>query len=449
MGKLFGTDGIRGVANKYPLTAEMFVNIGRTLALLYRRPGHDGRIVVGKDTRISGDMLENALVAGICSGGAGAVMAGVLPTPGIAFLTRSLQADAGVVISASHNPFEDNGIKIFGPGGLKLPDEKEEELETLLLAPEGSSPRTGTDQCGRVFPLADAGPRYMDFLKQSILPLASLQGVRIAVDCAHGAVSQVAPETFRQLGAAVTALFNEPTGTNINLNCGSQHPETLARTVTAGQADLGLAFDGDGDRLIAVDEKGAILTGDQILTICAAALKAEGRLANNLVIRTVMSNCGMGVALRSLGIDSVMADVGDRFVLREMQARGAVIGGEDSGHLIFLNHHTTGDGMITALQLLAVMQRSGKPLSELAKIMTVFPQTLINVSVARREDIRGIPELMGIIKAVEEELGAEGRVLVRYSGTQNICRVMVEGPTADLAARHCQQIAAVVQKKLT
>ncbi len=448
MGKLFGTDGIRGTANEYPLTAEMFVNVGRTLAHLCQRPGRESRIIVGKDTRLSGDMLESALVAGICSGGATAVTAGVLPTPGIAFLTRSLGVEAGAVISASHNPFEDNGVKIFGKGGLKLPDDKEELLEARLLVSRKSSPGAAPSPCGRIFLLTNAEPLYIDFLKQCFLPLISLRGCRIVLDCAHGALSRVAPETFRQLDAEVTVLFNEPSGTNINLNCGSQHPEALARMVVAKQADIGIAFDGDGDRMIAVDEKGTILTGDQILTICAAALKKEGRLANNLVVRTVMSNCGMGVALRSLGIDSVLTDVGDRFVLQEMQARGAAIGGEDSGHLIFLNRHTTGDGMFTALELLAVMQKEGKPLSELAKIMNVFPQTLINVPVTRKEEIAKVPELSRIIGAVERKLGADGRVLVRYSGTQDICRVMVEGPTAEITERYCQEIAALVREKL-
>ena len=448
MGRLFGTDGIRGAANSYPLTVEMFTNIGRALAHLYRQPGHTPRIIIGKDTRLSGDMLESALAAGICSAGGNALLAGVLPTPGIAFLINSLATDAGVVISASHNPFEDNGIKIFGPGGLKLSDEDESDIEAWLLDKDAASLCASPDQCGRISRLADAESRYMDFVKKSLAPPANLDGIRIVLDCSHGAASHIAPETFRQLGAQVSTLFNTPNGININLHCGSQHPEALAAAVVEQQAAAGFAFDGDADRLIAVDEKGTVLTGDQVLTICAAAMKKAGRLTGNLVVRTVMSNCGMGVALQSLGIDSVMTDVGDRAVLQAMQNLGAVIGGEDSGHLIFLDNHNTGDGMITALQVLSVMQREERPLSELAKIMTVFPQTLINVAVTRKDDPDTIPELVKIIKDVGNELGVEGRVLVRYSGTQNLCRVMVEGPKPDLTELYCRQIAAVVQEKL-
>jgi phosphoglucosamine mutase len=268
------------------------------------------------------------------------------------------------------------------------------------------------------------------------------------LDCAHGAVSVVAPRTFRELGARVTGIFNKPDGTNINRKCGSQHPETLAETVVAKKAVAGFAFDGDGDRMIAVDEKGTVLTGDQMLAICAAFLKKEGRLANNLVVRTVMSNIGLSVALRTLGIDSIMTDVGDRAVLRAMLAGGALIGGEDSGHLIFLNHHTTGDGIISALQLLAVVRQEEKPLSELAKIMKIFPQTLLNVAVKKREEQVTAPEVLAIVREVEEKLGPDGRVLVRYSGTQNLCRIMVEGPTGELTEAYCRQIAAVVKEKL-
>ncbi len=449
MGRLFGTDGIRGAANSYPLTVEMFINIGRALAHLYRQPGqHVPQIIIGKDTRLSGDMLESALAAGICSAGGNALMADVLPTPGVAYLTASLPTDAGVVISASHNPFEDNGIKIFGPGGWKLADENELDIESWLLDQDASSLSVAPDQCGRISRLADADSRYMDFVKRSFKPTANLDGVSIVLDCSHGAASHIAPETFLQLGVRISTLFNTPNGVNINLHCGSQHPEALARAVVKQRAAAGFAFDGDADRLIAVDEKGTVLTGDQILTICAAALKKAGRLTNNLVVRTVMSNCGMGVALQSLGIDSVMTDVGDRAVLLAMQKRGAVIGGEDSGHLIFLEHHNSGDGMITALQVLAVMLQEGRPLSELAQVMTVFPQTLINVAVTRKDDPDTIPELVKIIKDVENKLGTAGRVLVRYSGTQNLCRVMVEGPKADLTERYCRQIAAVAQEKL-
>ena len=448
MGRFFGTDGIRGQANSSPLTAEMFVSIGRALAHLYRQPGHIPQIIIGKDTRLSGDMLESALAAGICSAGGNALLAGVLPTPGVSFLTGSLPTDAGVVISASHNPFEDNGIKIFGPGGWKLSDADELAIESWLLDQDASTLCAEPSQCGRISRFVDAESRYMNFVIKSFLPLAHVEGLSVVLDCSHGAASYIAPETFRQLGAQVTTFFNTPNGVNINLHCGSQHPETLARAVVEKQAAVGFAFDGDADRLIAVDEQGTVLTGDQILTICAAAMKKAGRLAGNLVVRTVMSNCGMGIALQSLGIDSVMTDVGDRAVLQTMQNRGAVIGGEDSGHIIFLDHHNTGDGLITALQVLAVMREEGRPLSELAKVMTVFPQTLINVAVTRKDDPASIPELVRVIQDVESKLGTAGRVLVRYSGTQNLCRVMVEGPQADLTERYCRKIAAVAQEIL-
>ncbi len=448
MGRLFGTDGIRGVANEYPMTAEMAVNIGRAVAHLFKRPGHTPRIIVGKDTRISGDMLESALIAGICSAGANAVMAGVLPTPGIAFLTGGMGADAGIVISASHNPLEDNGIKIFGSEGFKLTEEKEQAIENILFAGETSLFHPVRRELGRAGRLDDAEERYIVFLKNSLPQTISIEGTRIVLDCAHGATCKVAPAVFRELGAEVTALFNEPDGRNINVNCGSQHPERLAATVLEKRAAVGFAFDGDGDRVIAVDEKGNILTGDQVLTICSASLKKEGSLAGNLVVRTVMSNAGMSVALRNMGIDSVMTDVGDRAVLGAMREKGAVIGGEDSGHIIFLNHHTTGDGIITALQVLAVMKKEEKPLSELAKIMDVFPQSLINVEVKRKEDTAMTPEIARAVREAEEKLGEAGRVLVRYSGTQNICRVMVEGPTKELTENYCRQIAGAVKDKL-
>lgn len=447
MGKLFGTDGIRGVANEYPMTAEMAVKIGRAVVHLFKRPGHVPRIIIGKDTRISGDMLEGALAAGICSMEGNVIVTGILPTPGIAFLTGSMRADAGIVISASHNPLEDNGIKIFDSEGFKLPEEKEAAIEELLFSESISSLHPAPRELGRATRLNDAGGRYIVFLKHSFPKNISIDGIRVALDCAHGATYKVAPDTFRELGADVTTLFNEPDGRNINVDCGSQHPQTLAKKVVERKAAVGFAFDGDGDRLIAVDEKGNILTGDQVLTICAASLKKEGRLVNNLVVRTVMSNMGMSLALRGIGIGSVMTEVGDRAVIKAMQAEGAVIGGEDSGHIIFLDHHTTGDGIITALQILAVMKKEGKPLSELAKIMKIFPQALINVEVRKRNNIETMPGIVRVVKDVEEKLGGEGRVLVRYSGTQNVCRVMVEGPTTELTEECCLRIAEVLKKE--
>jgi phosphoglucosamine mutase len=448
MDKLFGTDGIRGVANEHPMTAEMAMNIGRATAHLFKKRGHVPKIIIGKDTRLSGYMLENALVSGICSMGVNAIMVGVLPTPGIAFLTGSMRADAGIVISASHNPFQDNGIKIFGSEGFKLPDETETAIEEIVFANNLHTLHPSPSELGKAYRMEDARGRYIVFLKHAFPKECSLEGTRIILDCSNGATYRVAPETFMELGAEVTTLFDEPNGKNINLQCGSQHPEALIKEVRKVKADVGFAFDGDGDRMIAVDETGAVMTGDRILAICAASMKKEGLLSNNLVVRTVMSNIGLGLAFESLGIDSVMTGVGDRYVIEVMQARGASLGGEDSGHLIFLRHHTTGDGIITALQLAAAMKKEGKPLSELAKIMKVFPQMLINVNVKSRPEIETVPEIMTAIRDVERRLGGQGRVLVRYSGTQNMCRVMVEGPTPEETERCCREIAGVVDKTL-
>ena len=448
MGKLFGTDGIRGVANEYPITAEMAMNIGRATAHLFKKKGHVPKIIIGKDTRLSGYMLENALVSGICSMGVNAILVGVIPTPGIAYLTNSMRADAGIVISASHNPFQDNGIKIFSSDGFKLPDETEGAIEEIIFANNLHTLHPSPSELGKAYRMDDARGRYIVFLKHTFPKEYSLEGSRIVLDCSNGATYRVAPDTFSELGAEVSTLFDEPNGKNINLHCGSQHPESLAEEVLKTKADVGFAFDGDGDRLIAVDETGTVLTGDQILAICAGVMKKEGSLTNNLVIRTVMSNIGLSVALQKLNIDSLMTKVGDRYVLEEMQARGASIGGEDSGHLIFLQHQSTGDGMVTALQVAAAMKKEGKPLSELAKIMKVFPQVLINVTVKSRPDIDTVPEIMAAIRDVEAKLGEQGRVLVRYSGTQNMCRVMVEGPSQEKTGAYCRQIADVVEKKL-
>jgi phosphoglucosamine mutase len=448
MGKLFGTDGVRGVANEYPMTAEMALNIGRATAHLFKRKGHAPKILIGKDTRLSGYMFENALVSGICSMGVDAIMVGVIPTPGIAFLTSSMRVDAGIVISASHNPFQDNGIKIFSDDGFKLPDEKELAIEAMIFANNMQKLHPSPSELGKAYRMDDARGRYIVFLKHSFPREFTLEGTKVVLDCANGATYRVAPDTFFELGAEVTTLFDDPDGKNINVKCGSQHPETLSAEVLKKGADVGFAFDGDGDRLIAVDEKGAVLTGDQIIAVCANVMKKEGSLTNNLVVRTVMSNIGLSVALKNMQIDSVMTKVGDRYVLEEMQAKGGAIGGEESGHIIFLQHHTTGDGILTALQVLSAMKKEGKPLSTLAKIMQVFPQSLINVDTKSRPEISTVPEIVSAIKAVEKKLGDKGRVLVRYSGTQNMCRVMVEGPTKEETIEYCKQIADVVRAKL-
>jgi len=448
MGKLFGTDGIRGVANTYPMTADMALKIGKATAHLFKREGHTPRIIIGKDTRISGYMLENALISGICSMGVNAILVGPIPTPGIAFLTDSMRVDAGIMISASHNPFEDNGIKIFSSSGFKLPDEKELEIEDLILSKDLDALNSSSHTLGKSYRMEDARGRYTVFLKHSFPKKYTLEGTKVVLDCANGATYKVAPETFFELGAEVTTLFHEPNGMNINLNCGSQHPEVLAQEVVKRKADVGFAFDGDGDRVIAVDENGTVITGDQIMALCAKVMKKEGELTNNLVVATVMSNIGLGLALKDLGIELLTTKVGDRYVLEKMQETGASIGGEESGHLIFLQHHTTGDGILSALQILAAMKSEQKPLSELARIMKVFPQKLINLTVKNKPDISTVPDIVTAIKEVEEQLGDQGRVLVRYSGTQPMCRVMVEGPTQEDTDNFCQKIAKLVQEKL-
>ncbi len=448
MAKLFGTDGIRGVANKYPMTAEMALNIGRATAHLFKRKGHAPKILIGKDTRLSGYMFENALVSGICSMGVDAILAGVIPTPGVAFLTPSMRVDAGIVISASHNPFQDNGIKIFSGDGFKLPDEKELAIEDMIFANNMQKLQPSPGELGKAYRMDDARGRYIVFLKHSFPREFTMEGMKVVLDCANGATYRVAPDTFAELGAEVTTLFDDPDGKNINLQCGSQHPEALAAEVLKKGADVGFAFDGDGDRLIAVDEKGSVLTGDQILAVCANVMKKEGSLTNNLVVRTVMSNIGLSVALKNMQVDSVMTKVGDRYVLEEMRAKGSDIGGEDSGHIIFLRHHTTGDGIVSALQVLSAMKKEGKPLSELAKVMHVFPQSLINVDTNSRPEISTVPEIVSVIKDIEQKLGDKGRVLVRYSGTQNMCRVMVEGPTKEETLEYCKRIADIVRAKL-
>lgn len=449
MGKLFGTDGIRGVANTWPMTSEMAVRAGRAAAVFFKKKGRNLRIVIGKDSRISGDMLEHALASGICSMGGNVLPAGVIPTPGVAALVLTMEASAGIVISASHNPFFDNGIKIFKQNGRKLTDREEVEFEKIILSKENVLLSQDVRETGKVNPIRDSSNRYAGFLKRNFTQSLSLQGFSIVIDCSNGATSNLAPGVFSDLGAEVYAMFNRPDGRNINAGCGSQHPEKLAAKVVESKAAVGFAFDGDGDRLIAVDETGHILTGDQVLAICAAFLKKKNRLKNNLVVSTIMSNIGLGVALKQMGISHIKSDVGDRYVLEKMFSGGAVLGGEDSGHMIFLEHHTTGDGILAALQLLEIIRSESKPLSELARIMHVYPQVLINVDIKIKKKIDCIPAITDVIHSVENSLGREGRVLVRYSGTQPICRVMVEGPDKNATTNYCARIAAVVKEELS
>lgn len=444
MGKLFGTDGIRGRANTYPMTAEMALAVGRAVAVHFKSDGQSGKYLIGKDTRISGDMLEHALAAGLSSMGADVHLAGVLPTPGVAHLAAAEGMAAGVVISASHNPFYDNGIKLFGGDGFKLSVETEATIEALALS-DGLDIKVGkTDRPGRIFDYKGAVDRYGRYLIEHALDGENLKGLRVVLDCANGATSQAAPEVFAGLGADLSLIHREPDGVNINAGCGSQHPEDLAERVVAERADLGLAFDGDGDRVIVVDEKGCVLTGDQALMICATYYHESGRLNKGTVVSTVMSNMGLGLALKQAGIAHRQTAVGDRHVMEAMRASGAVVGGEDSGHMIFLDRATTGDGILAGLRLIDALRASKQALSKLAELMTVLPQCLINVDVSSKPELSTLASVQDAIATVDAELKGQGRVLVRYSGTQPQCRVMVEGPTEALTRIHCESIANAV-----
>lgn len=448
--KLFGTDGVRGVANREPMMVETAVNLGRAVAyvLKERKGGKRPRVVIGKDTRLSGYMLENALVAGLCSMGGDALLVGTLPTPGIAVLTIDQKADAGFVISASHNPFQDNGIKLFSGDGFKLPDDEEAEIEKLMGGGKLTSLLPKAGGIGKSFRVEDALERYIAFCAKTFPADMDLKGMRIVLDCGNGATYKAAPAVFKQLGAAVTSLHCTPNGLNINARSGSQHTDALREQVLAERADVGLAFDGDGDRLIVVDENGAELTGDHVLAICAKDLKERGQLKNNVAVGTVMSNFGLHAAMRKQGIELACSAVGDRYVLEAMKAKGSVVGGEASGHMIFLDKQTTGDGLVAALQLLAVMRRTGQEVSALAAVLKMAPQKLVNVELASRPPLEGLKSVQAAIAAAEKELGQDGRVLVRYSGTQNLCRVMVEGPTDEIVARLCEAIAAALKKEI-
>ncbi|MDY0211857.1 MAG: phosphoglucosamine mutase [Desulfuromonadaceae bacterium] len=442
--KIFGTDGVRGMANVYPMTTEVAMQLGRALAYMFKGPGKRRRIVIGKDTRLSGYMLENALASGICSMGVDVQLVGPLPTPGIAFITRSMRADAGVVISASHNPYQDNGIKCFCSMGHKLADSREMELESMLFSPELEVLRPTAAEVGKAYRIDDAAGRYVVFLKNTFPRNLDLLGMRIVLDCAHGAAYKVAPAVFEELGAEVIRLGVTPDGTNINAGCGSLYPEVVAQAVKKCGADVGIALDGDADRVIFVDENGDEVDGDHIMAICAAYLHEQGELAHDTLVTTVMSNMGLDLAMQQLGINVVKTAVGDRYVHEQMLEHGYTFGGEQSGHMIFSEHSTTGDGTLTALQVLRIMREKNKPLSELAAVMTALPQVLLNVRVAHRKDISQIQAVQDIICRCEEELGNMGRLLIRYSGTEPLLRIMLEGPSRERIEAMADEIAAQV-----
>ena len=447
MGILFGTDGIRGKANTYPMVPEIAVRVGRAVVRHFTETGVSGPVVVGRDTRLSGQMLENALISGVCAEGGNVLTAGVIPTPAVAALCRRYGAAAGVVISASHNPYTDNGIKLFGGDGYKLSDAAEAAIEANVLDPAfGEEP--GPSLTGRVNALKTAANDYLDSLLAALPKGFSLRGLRVLLDCANGAAHHAAPELFRRLGADVISLNHRPDGVNINADCGSEHLDGLSTAVKKYQADIGLAFDGDADRLMAVDETGAAATGDQLIAIFAKYLKSIGKLACDRVVTTVMSNMGLKKALQAMGIAHSASAVGDRYVMEEMRNSGAVLGGEDSGHIIFLGPQTTGDGLLSALRLCEILHTTGEPLSVLKRTMTVFPQKLMAVDVTDKPDLGTLDAVQLAIQEVTGRLGENGRVLVRYSGTQPVCRIMVEGPEDRVTEAGCRRIAEAVRQAI-
>lgn len=446
MGKYFGTDGVRGVANS-ELTPELAFKLGRIGGYVLTKDAKDRpKVLIGRDTRISGEMLEGALVAGLLSIGAEVMRLGVISTPGVAYLTRVMNAEAGVMISASHNPVADNGIKFFGPDGFKLTDAQEEEIERILDAEEDTLPRPVGAAIGAVTDYFEGGQKYISYLKQTVEE--DFEGLHVALDCAHGATSSLATHLFADLEADISTMGASPDGLNINEGVGSTHPEKLAAFVTERGADVGLAFDGDGDRLIAVDENGTIVDGDQIMFIIGKYLQAKGRLNKGTIVSTVMSNMGFYKALEENEMTSVKTAVGDRYVVEEMRANDYNLGGEQSGHIVFLDYNTTGDGLLTGIQLVNIMKATGKKLSELAGEMTIYPQKLVNVRVTDKHAVTQNEKVAAVIAEVEAEMAGNGRVLVRPSGTEPLVRVMVEAASEEACEIYVARIADVVRTEM-
>jgi phosphoglucosamine mutase len=443
---LFGTDGMRGVANLEPMTGATVMRLGMAIAARLRQPGRHTRIAIGKDTRLSGYMFESALAAGIVQMGADVWLTGPLPTPGIAFITSSMRCDAGVVISASHNPFEDNGIKVFARDGYKLPDHVEAEIETLMAGTELDGLRAAPADVGYNRKLEDARGRYVVYCKSTFPSELTLDGLTIVVDGAHGAGYRVGPAVFEELGAKVIAIHTKPDGKNINARAGALHPELMCQTVKNHDAHIGIALDGDADRLVLCDEKGDVVDGDAVMALCATRMLGENRLVKQTLVTTVMSNLGLERAIRGAGGKVVRTQVGDRYVVEEMRKHGYNLGGEQSGHLVFMDHATTGDGIVAALRVLAIMVREGRPLSELAKVMTRTPQVLVNTVVDKKVPLENLPAVMKLIADVEKALGDDGRVLVRYSGTESKARVMIEGLDESRIKSWAEEIAAALER---
>jgi phosphoglucosamine mutase len=445
--RLFGTDGIRGRANVYPMTPEIAFRLGKTVALFFKKDKRRASLAVGRDTRLSGPMLEEALASGISSVGGDVLKLGILPTPAIAYLTKSLRANAGIVISASHNPYYDNGIKFFSRRGLKLSDDYEKKIEERLFKKREVFHPTGKG-IGRIYSIDDAFRKYEEFALKSFPRGLNLRGYKIVIDCANGATYRVAPQILRALGAELITFNDSPDGININQNCGSLSPEVIQRRVLKEKADVGISFDGDGDRVIFADEKGEVVDGDQMMALCAQELIRKKRLPKKTLVATVMSNLGLDLALERMGGKILRTPVGDRYVLNEMLKENLTLGGEQSGHIIFLEHNTTGDGIITALQILSIMKKRSKLLSELARVMEKFPQLLINVRIKKKKDPLKISEIKKEIEKAKERLKGQGRILVRSSGTEPLIRVMVEGREKKEIETSARDISKVIHKKL-
>ncbi len=445
---LFGTDGLRGTVNSFPMTPEIVMRLGLAAGEVLRNGGRRHKVLIGKDTRLSGYIYENALTSGFCAAGMDVILVGPLPTPAISFLTRDMRVDVGVVISASHNPYTDNGIKFFDHMGFKLPDAVEAKIAAMVESCGGEWSLPAPDAVGRAARIEDSTGRYIVFLKNSVPLDVSFSDMKIALDCANGAAFRVAPMVFEELGARVFKIGVEPDGTNINRGVGSLYPELVAKKVVETGADIGIALDGDADRVIVSDEKGRILDGDQIMAICALDLMENGQLPGNLLVATVMSNMALEVFMNAHGGRLLRTPVGDRYVVEAMRANKAVLGGEQSGHLIFLNHSTTGDGTLAAMQLMRIMIRRGKPLSELATLLVPFPQKLVNVPVARKIPFNQAPAIEKAVQEAERVLGGRGRVLLRYSGTESLARVMVEAEDDALVDRLCGDLSETVSTAL-
>ncbi len=445
--RLFGTDGVRGKVNQYPMTPELALRLGLAAGICFRRGNHRHKVVIGKDTRLSGYIFENALTAGLCAAGMHVILTGPLPTPAISFLTRSMRADFGIVISASHNPYMDNGIKFFDAEGFKLPDDVEDEIADMVTTTKDwPYPKSG--DVGRATKVEDSGGRYIVYTKSCFPPHLTLDGLRIVIDCAHGASYKVAPLALQELGAEVIKLNTEPNGTNINENCGSLYPQHVADKVREVRADIGIALDGDADRLIVVDEKGIILDGDQIMALCASAMMERNELPKRTLVATVMSNMALEIFMRERSGHLIRTDVGDRYVMEAMRKDNIMLGGEQSGHIIFRQYSTTGDGLLAALQILRYMRERERPLSELAGLITPFPQELINVRVNKKVPFEDAPTINKTVNRIKKDLNERGRVLLRYSGTEDLCRIMVEGEDHAKVQSYAQELAQCVKNEL-